>query len=75
MMRPVGVGLTSRGRVVVYGLTIRPGAAFGDHPLDQRSAATLTALVGADRLELVERNVSYMTVQSVRTASVATMLV
>ena len=49
MMRPVGVGLMSRGPIGVDGATITAGKPFvRDHALDFALGHQLAALVGAD---------------------------
>ena len=54
-MRPVGVGLTSRGPIGVDGLTITAGnPAFFDHALDHSLRHDLALLVCADGQLLVE---------------------
>ena len=50
MMRPVGVGFTSRGPIGVEGLTITAGSPVArDHLGDEILGDDLAALVGADR--------------------------
>ena len=51
MIRPVGVGLMSRGPIGVEGLTITAGRpSLGDHPLHQPLGGDLAVLVGPDGL-------------------------
>ena len=48
MIRPVGVGFTSRGPIGVEGLTITAGRPRARSSLDQPLGYDLGALVGAD---------------------------
>ena len=50
MMRPVGVGLMSRGPIGVEGLTITAGRPSPHQALDDTFGRYFAALVGADRL-------------------------
>ena len=56
MMRPVGVGRTSRGPMGVDGLTMTAGRrSRSHHAFDEALGGDLAALVGADRLVLCQR--------------------
>ena len=75
MMRPVGVGFTSRGPIGAEGLTITAGKpVLLDHVLDESFGEYLALLVGADGVALRERRSSSAGAPS-RDASVATLLV
>ena len=75
MMRPVGVGRTSRGPIGVDGLTMTAGRPIAlDHRLDQPLSRDLAALVGADPLAFRERTSSVAEPPSV-SFKVATLLV
>ena len=51
MIRPVGVGFTSRGPIGVDGLTMTAGQSVArDHRFDQALCGDLAALIGADAL-------------------------
>ena len=76
MMRPVGVGLMSRGPIGVEGLTMTAGSlSFAIISLDQALGHDLAALVGADGGVFGERRGFVDGAPSSRSFNVATLLV